>query len=132
MGYDLHIHRRKWWHEDGNDIALSEWKAVCDADLSLEMTGKATATVPQTGAVIELESEGMTLWTGKRPKKFVFLKGNAPSTWFDFNRGAITTSGANVAIIAKACEIAEALAARVQGDEGEFYRPDGSYYNEDD
>jgi hypothetical protein len=132
MGYDLHIHRRSHWTEDGSDILLSEWQALCDADTSLKITGEATATVPQTGAVIKIERKGMALWTGEPAKKFGFFKGDSPSTWFDFDRGEISTSGTDEVIIAKTCQIAEALFARVQGDDGEFYRPDGSHFHDDD
>ncbi|QDX24925.1 hypothetical protein FPZ54_02020 [Sphingomonas suaedae] len=121
MGYDLHIHRRKDWLDEGDDIELTEWEALCRSDASLEITGEATATIPQTGDVIRLSRPGMAVWTAA-----------TGSTWFWLDRGEVTTSGADSVVIAKSCEIAEALGARVQGDDGEFYRPDGSYFHDDD
>jgi hypothetical protein len=45
--------------------------------------------------------------------------------WFDFSHGNIVVKNPDAAILRKMCEVAAALGARVQGDEGETYRPDG-------
>jgi hypothetical protein len=114
MAYSLHIHRGADWSDHEHDITLADWRALCEADPTLDLTGVATAQNPRTGEEIAIRSEGMARWDG-------------PITaWFNLDRGRITFNGTDEAIIAKACEIAERLGARVQGDEGEFYAADGA------
>lgn len=114
MAYSLHIHRRAEWSDRGDDITLTEWQALCEADPTLDLTAVATAQNHRTGEEIAIRAEGMARWDGP------------VMAWFTLDRGRITVDGADDAIIAKACEIAERLGARVQGDEGEFYAADGS------
>lgn len=112
MTYSLHIHRRADLSERGDDITLAEWLAVCETDPSLDPTGVVTARNPRTGEVIEIRAEGMARWDGP------------VTTWLTFDHGTIRVDGADDHVIAKACEIAARLGARVQGDEGEFYDED--------
>jgi hypothetical protein len=48
-----------------------------------------------------------------------------PDPWFDWSHGNINTKNPDPAIVRKAIEIAATLGARVQGDDGEVYLPDG-------
>ncbi|WP_432770474.1 MAG: hypothetical protein HEQ22_06970 [Sphingopyxis sp.] len=118
MGYDLYIHRRANWWDKGDDIEQSAWESLCADDLSLELTGVAIGRNPATDEVIEIKQDGLAQWSGDQ------------QTWFNLHKGHIIVSGSEEAIIAKACQIATSLSARVQGDEGEFYREDGSHYND--
>lgn len=123
MGYDLHIHRRKHWSDkDGPQIALDEWRALCTSDPSLTITNRTEVLTP-SGSAIVYKNEGLAKWQDE----------SLPdgTTWFDYRRGVISTKNPDPATIAKCCEIAETLKARVQGDEGEFYRPDGSTFSGD-
>jgi hypothetical protein len=124
MGYELHIHRRKeWFDRDGPQIALDEWRALCASDPSLTITDKAEALTPSKNVIV-YKNEGLAKW----------LDESLPvsATWFDYRRGVISTKNPDPATIAKCCEIAEKLNARVQGDDGEFYRSDGSTFNGND
>lgn len=112
MAYSLHAHRRPDWFDSGEDITLAEWRALCEADPALDLTGVATARNPRTGEVIEIRAEGMARWEGP------------VTAWFTLERGSITVGAADDAIIAKALEIARQIGARLQGYEGEFYVPD--------
>ena len=121
MGYDLHIHRKKEWSDgEGIDIALEEWQSLCASDPSLVIIGKAEARTP-SGSSITYKSEGLAEWHNSK------LQGG--KTWFDCRRGVISTKNPDPATITKCCEIAEKLNARVQGDDGEYYRSDGSTFN---
>ena len=56
-----------------------------------------------------------------------------PSAWLDCVRGNIYTKNPDEPILAKMLQIAVALGARVQGDDGEFYRSanfEDTYYGE--
>jgi hypothetical protein len=118
VGYDLHIHRRKNHWEKGDDISVDEWTAACSADPSLEVVHGDIEQKTPDGLVLKMKSPGpRAKWTDQ--------DGNELG-WFHYLRGRITTSYADTATITKAYEIAQRLSARVQGDEGEFYGPDGS------
>jgi hypothetical protein len=56
------------------------------------------------------------LWAGKS---------SYPDPWFDWGRGRVHTKNPDPPLIQKAIQIAERLGARVLGDDGERYLPDG-------
>jgi hypothetical protein len=119
LAYSLHIHRRTDWSDRGQDITLAEWQALCEADPTLDLTGVAVARNPSTGEEIAIRSEGMARWDGP------------VTTWFEWTRGQIGIPTTDATVFAKVSEIAAKLGARVQGDEGEFYGPDGSFEEAD-
>ena len=56
-----------------------------------------------------------------------------PTAWLDWDHGDIYTKNPDEPILAKMLLIASALGAKVQGDDGEFYRSanfDDTYYGE--
>jgi hypothetical protein len=120
MGYDVHITRKRAWHdEDGEEISLAEWLAVVEAGPAMRLDGHAEARLAG-GAVLTVESEGLAVWTG--------WSGHGRSggmAWFDCRGGMITVKNPDREILRKMWELAQALSARVQGDEGELYGPSG-------
>ena len=103
MGYDLHITRKaNWTDDDGDTITPAEWLSVLDSDPELS---RATDTGNDTPA---------GAWNG--------------DPLFQFDDGQITCKNADKAIIRKMVHIAERLGARVQGDDGEIYRQDGTSF----
>jgi hypothetical protein len=114
VSYDLHITRRAWWSEEGNDIHFDEWRAYVDADSELHLDGFAIGRIPG-GEAIRIEAPGLTRWAPD----------GETAGWFDHKGGSITVTGAGPANFAKAYAIAAALGASLQGDEGEFYDADG-------
>ncbi|WP_298471178.1 hypothetical protein [uncultured Erythrobacter sp.] len=123
MVYELIIHRRKFWMDEDNPIDLNTWIELCRSDPDLTIEEVVMAQNPKTGEQIRIEGDGTAFWEG--PSK----GGERDNTCFSWDRGAIRFGGGHeLAILAKACKIAEALGARVQGVEGEFYRADGSHY----
>ena len=108
MGYDLRITRAPghWAESEDGGIDAEEWLAVVAADpeLSLESGRKHFAR-----------------WSG--PSKH-------PEPWFDWWRGTIKTKNPDPPIVQKMIAMAQHLGARVQGDDGEVYLPDGKVEKE--
>jgi hypothetical protein len=113
MGYDLHVHRGDEWSDLPPDaeISLEEWRAYVAGATDLRMDD-AVETQSPTGEVIRMESPGLTTWTG--------APGGGPVI-FDFRGGRVVVANPDEPTIARLGEVARALGARVQGDEGEFY-----------
>ena len=104
MGYDVHITRAADWSDigPGQDITAEEWLDCVREDAALEIS-------PGDG-------DYFAVWSG--PSRH----GQA---WFDWSDGCIYTKNPDPPVIQKAVEIAYALRARAQGDDGEVYLPDG-------
>lgn len=112
MGYDVHITRKKEWSdEDGPPITESEWRAYVASDSEMVITGFAEVTNPQ-GETIRIEGPLLTEWRGHS---------SGGTVWFSDFRGSFAVKNPDEECLAKMRQIARALQARVQGDEGEFY-----------
>ncbi|MEL6709571.1 MAG: hypothetical protein AAFP79_14940 [Pseudomonadota bacterium] len=124
----MHITRREFWADAGDDIGADEWRAYCLGDPALGLVGSEGSTSDlddQSEDVSDLLAE----WTHPSPPER-FASDDEPYTVpFDFWRGSIVVKNPDAAIVQKMCQIADALDARVQGDDGEIYRPDGSTYD---
>jgi hypothetical protein len=111
MGYDVHITRKKFWgSEDGPAISAEEWLkyVASDPQLRLDPTSKR---------------HGVTL----------DIKAEYPNPWLEWFEGDIYTKNPDDAIRTKMVQIAAALGAKVQGDDGEIYRSgrfDDYYYDD--
>lgn len=99
MSYDLHITRRRDWSKPGKEISVEEWLAYVEKDTDLVLWA---ANGPH-----------MAKWSGQP---------EYPDAWLDWFQGNIYTKNPNAALIDKMVQIADALGARVQGDDGEIYR----------
>jgi hypothetical protein len=122
MSYNLHIHRKRNYHEDGPAISAQEWESLCRADPSMEYRGEVAEIEGQGGAKIQMRTEGSAVW-----RNDVYPAGQ----WFVLNRGEIVCQVTDNPITPKkACEIAGKLNARVQGDDGEFHLSDGTTLSE--
>lgn len=101
MGYNFYITRRRnHSDENGPAITADEWKSLVASDPELEFRDKR---VPL-----------MATWSGES---------KWPEPWFDFSEryGSIDTKNPDSPVIAKMLQIAKALNATVQGDNGETY-----------
>lgn len=99
MSYDIHITRRKDWSAIGNEITADEWLAYVENDPELSlwpMNGPCTVR-----------------WNGKC---------KYPDPLLDWFQGNIYAKNPEPALIDKMVQIADALGAQVQGDDGEIYR----------
>jgi hypothetical protein len=100
MGYDLHITRKKFWADpDGPQITAAEWLAYVAADPQLRLEGNSQRHTVK----LSVESEH-------------------DEPWLEWFQGDVYTKNPDEPILAKMLEIAKALNARVQGDDGEIYR----------
>lgn len=99
MGYDIHITRRSdWSDESGRAIAAEEWSRLAGGDPSLHHS-------PESGESFYEYAEG--------------------DGWFDLAGGCVFSKNPNKATLGKAHELAVKLRAKVQGDDGEVYLPNG-------
>jgi len=119
MGYDVHITRKQDWFDEEPQIKLAEWKAYLKADPSMRLDGYAEATTP-SGDTLHYENEGLAVWTA-----YSRHQSNGNMAWFDFEIGNVVVKNPDQEILRKMWQIAQALGAKVQGDEGETYREDG-------
>jgi hypothetical protein len=121
MGYDIHITRKdQWFDDEGPEIALAEWTAYVTGDPEMRLDGYAQAK-NGSGDTLRVENEGLSLWLG-----YSGHQDNGNMAWFDFRRGSIIVKNPDAEILKKMWSIAQALSAKVQGDEGELYGVDGS------
>jgi hypothetical protein len=104
MGYDIQITRSPGYHfqNEGHQISPEEWLKYVEGDPELRLAGS--------------NGPYFAIWSGKC---------RYPEAWFDWDEGNIYTKNPDPAIMGKAIAIAVALGARVQGDDGEVYLPDG-------
>ncbi|WP_327072233.1 hypothetical protein OG196_01125 [Kitasatospora purpeofusca] len=107
MGYDLHITRREnWWDEEGGDIGTAEWEAAVAADPDLVM-------VPMPEGW-----QGSAEWVAETVPRKEEEARSEPLWW---RTGRIAAKNPSDALVAKMCQLAKVLDARVQGDDGEYY-----------
>lgn len=111
MGYDVHITRGDWWDQESIRISDQEWLDVVHRDPDLTLTGEVTATTPG-GETLGYVSPLLAAWN-THPDG-----GPVP---FDFREGRVIVKNPDDAALEKMRSVATALAARVQGDGGEFY-----------
>ena len=104
MGYDLHITRAEDWAEAAETpIDFAEWTTYAETDSRLSVAGTIALRNhdPQEQSVYALSH------------------GDGPT--IHWHRGDLVVAGASDADVEQLRPIADALAARVQGDDGEFY-----------
>ena len=120
MGYDLHITRAADWSaSEDAPITLEEWLAFVRSDPEMRLDGFAEAANDE-GEAIRVEAPGLAVWTAY-PRHGV--DGNM--AWLLWFGGRIDAKNPDEEFRRKLHAIARALRARVQGDEGEVYGPDG-------
>lgn len=120
MGYELHITRKTEWHDEGGTpITLEEWIAYVRSDPEMRLDGFAEATTSE-GAVLRVEDPSLAVWVAYSADG---VGGN--HAWMQHVDGNVSAKSPDRQIVAKMWRIAQALGARVVGDEGEEYGPDG-------
>lgn len=109
-GYDVHItHKENWFDENEICINKSDWKQYLDHDSTIQN---------------DLDN-GIGNY-------LVYINKNEYSMWFDYKNCDLGTKNPNAELLGKFIEIAKALNAKVQGDDGEIYiTPEKFYYKEE-
>ena len=116
MGYDVHITRKQdWCDQKGPQISLAEWLAFVAADSEMRLDGYAETRL-QDGSVFRTEQEGLSVWTAYSQHD---ESGNM--AWFLHQGGEIVVKNPDEEILRKMWSIAQALSAKVQGDDMEVY-----------
>ena len=98
MGYDLHITRRKYWSNEGNDISAAEWLAYIARDSELVLR-------PEQGPYF-------AEWNGSSALE---------NPWLDWSKGQIYSKNPDPKLIDKMVSIARQFNAAVVGDDNEIY-----------
>jgi hypothetical protein len=105
-GREVHISRRvNWWETDGGQISAGEFKAAVAADAELAMVA-----VPD-----------IWRWEPRWIAEMATGAGPEPRENLVWRAGRIVARHPSAALVAKMCELAKLLGARVQGDDGEYY-----------
>ncbi len=115
MGYDLHITRREHWADtDVPDISLDEWLSYIKTDSELELRNESEII---SGSENNFENRpGFCEWNSHPTERDPTSR-----PWFAYWKGSIETKNPDAPTIRKMIQIATALNAKVQGDDGEFY-----------
>jgi len=104
MGYDLHITRKaQWSDDDGPTVSLAEWQKLVERD-------------PELSAYRDVREEDRG--------KGASYRDQAGALWWD--DGEVRVKNPDESLVLKLVEIAAALNAQVQGDDGEVYGEDGT------
>jgi len=120
VGYDVHITRRTDWFEQGQpSIALAEWLTFVQADSEMRLDGFAEANLGD-GSVLRTEDPSLAVWFA-HPER-----GNRNGlAWLWLSGGNVQAKNPDVHTLKKMWTIAQALGAKVQGDDGELYESTG-------
>lgn len=115
MGYELHITRREEWSDtDSEGITLEEWLQYVVEDKELELTNGFESKIGTE--ITKTEIPGFCYWNAY-PQELE--PGYRP--WLCYRDGGIDTKNPDYPTIRKMIQIATALNAKVQGDDGELY-----------
>ncbi|GGV66645.1 hypothetical protein GCM10010277_74610 [Streptomyces longisporoflavus] len=108
MGYDVHITRRdNWWDDSGPEITETEWRTVIATDPDLEMTPP------------DLIDGQHPIWTAEMVTHPPEKRFGTAIHWF--SPSDISAKNPTDILISKMQAVAQALGARLQGDDGEYY-----------
>src|ERR1700719_1876991 len=113
VGYDLHITRKADWPEpDGPEISYDEWMAVVNMDPELRIEGYVNVRLPDHSVA----RRPLAAWTAYSRYD---SSGDMPA--LEFSHGNIAAKNPDREFRCKMWRLAQALNAKVQGDDGEFY-----------
>ena len=117
MGYDLHIHRSpEDWSEAADGIAGEEWRAFVESAEDFTLTGGVAAQTPD-GETLSYENPDLAVWNDHP---------DGTEVPFDFRDGRVVVKNPDAPTIERMVQVAASLAARVQGDDGEWYPEEAS------
>ena len=120
VGYDVHITRAdSWLDAKARPITLDAWLDYVRSDPEMRVDGRAEACT-SNGEVVAYENAGLAVW-------IAYSKDGEGGNhaWFDLQDGCVVVKNPDADILRKMSRVAAQLDARVQGDDGEDYGPDG-------
>lgn len=120
MGYNIYITRREdWFTEDGPEISLQEWTDLVHSDKEMRLDGYAEAATAD-GDVLRVNDQSMAVWLEYSQHG---VDGNM--AWIWHHQGNIVAKNPDEEIRRKMWRLAQAVSAKVQGEESELYGADG-------
>lgn len=120
MSYDLHITRNPDWQDHpAETISARDWLEYVKQDADMRADGFAEAPM-QDGSVLRMEDGGIAVWTA-----YSGHDENGNKAWFRHFEDRVSVSNPDREIRIKMFEIATALHASLQGDDGELYDAHG-------
>ncbi len=118
MGYELYITRKQnWFDEEGDEISLEEWIEYVNTSHDMRLDGHVETETHD--GTLRVEREGLSVWL-----EYSGHEKDGNMAWFDYFEGNISVNNPDEEIIKKMLQIAQALNAKVQGDDGEIYDGD--------
>jgi hypothetical protein len=125
VGYEVHITRKNnWFGDDGLSISCDEWLQYVLNDPEMRADGYAEAPLPDH-STLRIDHPSIAVWTTYSGHG---VSGNM--VWFMHFEDRITVKNPDEEILVKMYQIASALNAKVQGDDGEEYGADGEPHAE--
>ncbi|MBT8460237.1 MAG: hypothetical protein KJN60_11250 [Boseongicola sp.] len=120
MGYDVHITRKDDWSDtEGDAISREEWLDFVGGDKSLALSGEAVVSNDQ-GQEIRITDETLTLW-----KDWPKRENGKTEALMWYSAGNVMATNPDDLMLRKMFLIADALGAKLQGDDGETYNSIG-------
>ena len=112
MGYNIYIIRVDSAGQPIGSITEIEWRELAEKDPEFTMAEQWSVTNPATGETLTVASPALGTWHA-HPLGHKAL--------FTFRDGHVAVSNPDEPTFVKMRSVADALGARVQGEEGEFY-----------
>lgn len=126
MGYDVHITRKEEWSDDGGpDISREEWLGYVGTDKSMRREQDAVVENAQ-GEAFSVQDETLAVWT-----EWAGREEGKNEAWMWLGHGNVMAKNPDEAMLRKMFLIADAMAGKLQGDDGEVYNSIGEIDRED-
>lgn len=120
MAYDVHITRKDDWSDtEGPAITREEWLAYIESDKDMLLEREAIVENDQ-GEAYSVKNETLAAWTAWSGRE----EGRVEA-WMWHSAGNVMAKDPDREVICKMFLIADALGAKVQGDNGEVYNSIG-------
>ena len=126
MGYDVHITRKEdWSDEQGPSISREEWLGYVETDKSMRLDREAVVENAQ-GEAFSVQDETLAVWT-----EWTGREEGKNEAWMWLGHGNVMAKNPDEAMLRKMFLIADAMAGKLQGDDGEVYNSIGEIDRED-
>ncbi len=126
MGYDVHITRKGDWSDtEGPMITREEWLDYVGGDKSMKLEREAIVSNDR-GDAFSVSNETLAVW-----KDWPARVEGKNEAWMWHAAGNVMAKNPDAEMLRKMFLIADALAAKLQGDEGEIYNSIGLVDHQD-
>jgi len=120
MGYDVHITRKNDWSDtEGPVITRDEWFEYVGGDASMRLEREAIVS-NESGEAFSVQDETLSVW-----KDWSARVEGKNEAWMWHSAGNVMAKNPDSEMLRKMFLIADALGAKLQGDDGEIYNSIG-------